>query len=609
VEPDEDEYQHVTQEPRALYRGKDTTTHNPAGPYDLWDDLAQAKANISFGQLIQLAPSLRKQMREGATVRRILKRTGSVHQVLEEEGKPDDNIAYYNAIEITVEIVDKMITYTMVDDGSNTNIMPESTMKKLGLAITEPSFSTIKIADQGICKPIGRIRDLKVSTGGEDYHLTFEVLPMKGGNAENGSYPLLLGRGFLRASKGVADWGTKKPTFTYGPPDNRTKIEINPARKTKTSSEESLSPTVEAVDLIDPTNQLGSCDTIKCIGPGLYDFTDDGTLAQWLAEYPHSDDELTVQFMEASELPIRELEAEVSSTYGEDPPQSNQDQKDQLSNLEDSILPSTEIFNEELLGNKVQALAISADDIPASKALYLEIDEVQDGNLNAYLDDAVVANDLLPPIHFQRTLEDIQVGHEEPILPSTPNDWYQGSADGVHVPQADWKGIDIAYLQKKLKNIKRGVKHTRLFWEIREVLTSSGIPPELTEYRILLLPGTRRLQQKGYRLDISQSLKDCLASLEALNEGRQLAAQHVEATQRRKKVAFDKCQKKRTLLPGMWVMIQSTGVVPLTKLKTSWTGPYVIKEVFFNDSIQLKTLDGVDFLTRTNGRCCEEYKV
>jgi hypothetical protein len=52
-------------------------------------------------------------------------------------------------------------------------------MKKLGLAITEPSLSTIKIADQGICKPIRRIRDLKVSTGGEDYHLTFEVLPMR----------------------------------------------------------------------------------------------------------------------------------------------------------------------------------------------------------------------------------------------------------------------------------------------------------------------------------------------------------------------------------------------------------------------------------------------
>jgi hypothetical protein len=140
-------------------------------------------------------------------------------------------------------------------------------------------------------------------------------------------------------------------------------------------------------------------------------------------------------------------------------------------------------------------------------------------------------------------------------------------------------------------------------------LTSSGIPPKLTEYRILLLPCTRPLQQKRYRLDTSQSLEDFLPKIEFIKRGHQLSAQHLETTQRRMKVVFDQCQGKWKLLPDMWVMIQSAGVVPLTKLKTSWTGPYVIKEVFFNDSIRLKTLDGVDFLTRTNGRCCKEYKV
>jgi hypothetical protein len=204
VEPDEDEYQHVNKEPRTLYKGKSDKANNPSGPYDIWDDLAYTKANISFGQLIQLAPSLRKQMREGATVRRFRGAADQVQSIPEDDHNLQDNTAYYNAIEITIEIVDKMIPHTMVDDGSNTNIMPESTMRKLGLAITEPSFSTIKIADQGICKPIGRIRDLKVNTGGEEYTLTFEVLPMKGGH-EEGSYPLLLGRGFLRSSKGVAN--------------------------------------------------------------------------------------------------------------------------------------------------------------------------------------------------------------------------------------------------------------------------------------------------------------------------------------------------------------------------------------------------------------------
>jgi hypothetical protein len=70
VEPDEDEYQHINQEPLIIQRRRTTKASNPAGHYDLWGDLALARANISFGQLIQLAPSLRKQMREGATVQR-----------------------------------------------------------------------------------------------------------------------------------------------------------------------------------------------------------------------------------------------------------------------------------------------------------------------------------------------------------------------------------------------------------------------------------------------------------------------------------------------------------------------------------------------------------
>ena len=67
---DEDEYQFVNQPINPIAKAKSSKATNPAGPYDLWMDLAQAKANISFGQLIQLAPSLRKKMREGATTRR-----------------------------------------------------------------------------------------------------------------------------------------------------------------------------------------------------------------------------------------------------------------------------------------------------------------------------------------------------------------------------------------------------------------------------------------------------------------------------------------------------------------------------------------------------------
>ena len=70
LESDKDEYEFVNQAVNPIAKVKPSKATNPTCPYDLWMDMAQAKANISFGQLIQLAPSLRKKMREGATTRR-----------------------------------------------------------------------------------------------------------------------------------------------------------------------------------------------------------------------------------------------------------------------------------------------------------------------------------------------------------------------------------------------------------------------------------------------------------------------------------------------------------------------------------------------------------
>ena len=146
----------------------------------------------------------------------------SFHQTVEND---------YELVEIMVEVEDKQIPRTVIDDGANINIMLESTMKKLGLAITHPSLYSIKIADQALVKSMRRIKDLIVKTGGVNYQVNFEVLPMKRSistmlNEE--AYPLLLGRGFLRQCTRVVDWSTKKPTFTHGPLSNRTQVLIEP---------------------------------------------------------------------------------------------------------------------------------------------------------------------------------------------------------------------------------------------------------------------------------------------------------------------------------------------------------------------------------------------
>jgi hypothetical protein len=112
------------------------------------------------------------------------------------------------------------------------------------------------------------------------------------------------------------------------------------------------------------------------------------------------------------------------------------------------------------------------------------------------------------------------------------------------------------------------------------------------------------------RLDDSQLVKDRLERLESLSEARRLVAQHVEITQRQRKVYFDKKIKKRTLNASMWVIVQDAKRLEfLGKFDALWIGLYIIKEVFLNNLVQLKNLDGLKFPTHTNGGRCKEYKV
>ena len=169
-----------------------------------------------------------------------------------------------------------------------------------------------------------------------------------------------------------------------------------------------------------------------------------------------------------------------------------------LPDPERDSLSSLEIIDEESLGEEVNGLAILVDDI-SNEAFHLEIDGIQSDDWNAYVDEAIVANDLLPPLHFRRTTNSIQMDHDLSIYPPVSNDWYHGPTDPVHVPLVDWKEVNITPPGEEPKNIKMGsqlsaeeiVVYSKLFWEFRKVLAWSyldlkGIPLEITEHKILV---------------------------------------------------------------------------------------------------------------------------
>ena len=97
----------------------------------------------------------------------------------------------------------------------------------------------------------------------------------------------------------------------------------------------------------------------------------------------------------------------------------------------------------------------------------------------------------------------------------------------------------------------------------------------------------------GTHLNDSQSLRYKLIDLEELDEERRRVAQHIEAIQRRRKTTFNKRNKMRALQPCMMVMIQDARKLDFPgKFDALWLGPYLVRETFPNNSLQLETLNG-----------------
>jgi hypothetical protein len=147
-------------------------------------------------------------MKEGATNHRKPKNMSITAKVAPENNDPElnerkeDDVFCYKLVDIEVEVMDNIILHVIVDDGSNVNIMLESTMLRLGLSVTRPSPWKMKLANQRPSKPLGQIKNLCICVGDEEYIVTFYVLCM---HNEDGGYPLLLGRKWLQLARGIVN--------------------------------------------------------------------------------------------------------------------------------------------------------------------------------------------------------------------------------------------------------------------------------------------------------------------------------------------------------------------------------------------------------------------
>ena len=111
---------------------------------------------------------------------------------------------------------------------------------------------------------------------------------------------MLLDRPWLRMAGVVVDWGGTKPSITYGPDKNQSKVSNGPAIEWVGGGKSSTSSDVEGNDSehakerlvghAQPRRELNTAVTkgLKCMGPSLYQWVDDGEYEQWLKEHPNS---------------------------------------------------------------------------------------------------------------------------------------------------------------------------------------------------------------------------------------------------------------------------------------------------------------------------------
>ena len=443
-------------------------------PYDVWADLQNIKANISIAQLLEISPVTRKLLKAGVPTTRRRRPKIKVAARIHTNDRPMD----VRPIEIEVSMVDKILPKVLVDGGSGLNIMPLQTMEKLGLEITGPSPFVINMANQSPEAPLGQIKDCQVITGGESYLLTFHVIRM---HSNKGSFPLLLGRPWLRLANAKVDWGGVKPHIIYGPPDNLTKVRIqpsifNPTQDVVTSSEDKIPVTKKKIQKkvrfeVADSNVLAPGGEAKalpltCLGPSFYDWEDDSQFTTWIAGHSTSDTELSSNFIEG--VSIHEL---------------------------DDSYPN---------------LAILVDEITEEDVCHLQMDGTQIEDLEEVLDE----DQLCPPILVKKTSQGLQVGSELPIYPPVPTDWYRGPTQATHVQSQDWKLLDVSLEGEAPKNIKVGAQLTdeevheykALVMEYRDVFAWSykdlrGIPPEIALHTIPLIPGAKPVRQRERRMN------------------------------------------------------------------------------------------------------------
>eukprot|EP01018_Ginkgo_biloba_P012736 Gb_04591 [translate_table: standard] len=107
---------------------------------------------------------------------------------------------------VPIRIFNKIIRKTIVDGGSSVNVIPSSTWEQLGKPPMNPTYYSIKLANQSKIRPIGVLQNVPVTVEGITVSQEFAMVEM----TTDTTYATLIGRPWLYDTCAIQDWGIER---------------------------------------------------------------------------------------------------------------------------------------------------------------------------------------------------------------------------------------------------------------------------------------------------------------------------------------------------------------------------------------------------------------
>ena len=168
--------------------------------YDIWEDLSKTKANITYSQLWQVAPTLKVPVKQKITAMKPEVTFESINSA--DDLKQKSTSAYASCQ------VEDYACNAIIDTGAGSSIIAKHFLDRMGWEIDSPARSTLVIADGKKSVPLGEVRDVPVT-------FARATIPIRMIVTDARTYEIILGNDWLTKAGAVLNLRTERMQINW----------------------------------------------------------------------------------------------------------------------------------------------------------------------------------------------------------------------------------------------------------------------------------------------------------------------------------------------------------------------------------------------------------